>query len=52
MCETLEFLFSPGIGYMISSNSIGVKAYFEYLELKIKDMTPLRFNVSFFINFD
>jgi ankyrin repeat protein len=42
------FLFSPGIGYSIFDHGVGVKLYFEYLDLKIKDMTPVRLNLGIF----
>ncbi len=47
-----KFLFAPGIGYQVIWYSLGAKATMEYLDLKVKNMPPLRFSLTFYMHWD
>jgi len=41
-------LLAPEIGYTIFNYGVGAKFTIEYLDLKIKDLSPIRFNLGLF----
>jgi hypothetical protein len=45
-----KFLLAPEIGYTAFHQGLGTKISIEYLNLKIKDISPVRINVGFYFN--
>lgn len=43
-----QLLFAPEIGYTISAGGVGAKVTIEYLDLQVKDLSPVRMNLGLF----
>jgi ankyrin repeat protein len=43
-----KILFAPEIGYTISGGGVGAKLTIEYLDLQVKDLSPVRMNLGLY----
>ena len=47
-----KFIFVPALGYSIYGDGGGIKFSYEYLDLKIKNLSPHRYKIGAFFNID